>query len=258
MALKKMFLQIYEIMPLVLKKKLYSIHSIGMKMLSPIIVLKMNRGKFLSREIKNINNISNAVEFVFSFQYLTFTIKVAQVKYEITKLLEILKDIKPKTILEIGTARGGTLFLHTRIADPKANIISVDLPGGKFGGGYSEWKIPLYQSFTKNGQKIKLLRADSHNPKTFKLVKTVLADKKVDFLFLDGDHTYEGVKRDFNMYSSLVKEGGIIAFHDIVKHDPSSSCKVNKFWNELKDDHEYIEIIEDIKQKWAGIGVIYL
>ena len=103
-----------------------------------------------------------------------------------------------------------------------------------------------------------MLRADSHSPKTFKLVKTVLADKKVDFLFIDGDHTYEGVKRDFNMYSSLVKEGGIIAFHDIVEHDPRSSCKVNKFWNELKNDHEYLEIIKDRKQKWAGIGVIYL
>ena len=103
-----------------------------------------------------------------------------------------------------------------------------------------------------------MLRADSHSPKTFKLVKTVLADKKVDFLFIDGDHTYEGVKRDFNKYSSLVKEGGIIALHDIAEHDPRSSCKVNKFWNELKNDYEYLEIIENIKQKWAGIGVIYL
>ena len=245
-------------MPPVLKKTLYSIHSIGMKLLSPIIVLKINRGTFLNKEIRSINNISDAVKFAFSFQYLTFSIKVAQVKYEITKLLEILKDLNPKIILEIGTAGGGTLYLFTRIIDPEAIIISLDLPGGSFGGGYSEWKIPIYQSFTKNGQKIKLLRADSHSPKTFKLVKTVLADKKVDFLFIDGDHTYEGVKRDFNMYSSLVKEGGITALHDIAEHDLRSSCKVNKFWNELKNDHEYLEIIKDRKQKWAGIGVIYL
>ena len=258
MALKKLFLQLYEIIPPVLKKTLYSIHSLGMKLLCPIIVLKMNKGNFLNREIKNINNISNALEFAVSFQYLTFSIKLAQVKNEITKLLEILKDLNPKIILEIGTAGGGTLYLFTKILDPEATIISVDLPGGSFGGGYSKWKIPLYQSFTKKGQKIKLLRADSHNPKTFKLVKTFLADKKVDFLFIDGDHTYEGVKRDFNMYSSLVKEGGIVAFHDIMETAPGSGCKVNKFWNEIKNDYKYLEIIEDIKQKWAGIGVIYL
>ena len=110
MALKKLFLQIYEIMPPVLKKTLYSIHSIGMKLLSPIIVLKINRGTFLNKEIRSINNISDAVKFAFSFQYLTFSIKVAQVKYEITKLLEILKDLNPKIILEIGTA-GGELFI---------------------------------------------------------------------------------------------------------------------------------------------------
>ena len=110
MALKKLFLHIYEIMPQVLKETLYSIHSIGMKLLSPIIVLKMNSGKFLNREIKNIYDISNAIEFAFSFQYLTFSIKVAQVKYEIAKLLEILKDLNLKTILEIGTA-GGEHFI---------------------------------------------------------------------------------------------------------------------------------------------------
>jgi len=110
MALKKLFLQIYDIVPPVLKKTLYSIHSMGMKLLCPIIVLKMNRGKFLNREIKSINNISNAVKFAFSFQYLTFSIKVGQVKYEITKLLEILKDLNPKIILEIGTA-GGEHFI---------------------------------------------------------------------------------------------------------------------------------------------------
>jgi len=258
MALKKLLLQIYETVPRVLKKILYSIHSIGMKLLCPLIVLKINRGKFLNREIKNINNISNAVEFAFSFQYLTFSIKVAQVKYEITKLLEILKDFNPKIILEIGTARGGTLYLFTRIIDPEATIISVDLPGGPFGGGYSEWKIPLYQSFAKKGQKIKLLRANSHKISTLEKVNEILNKKRIDFLFIDGDHTYDGVKRDFNMYSSLVREGGIIAFHDIAKHDPKSNCKVNKFWNELKNDYEYLEIIENIKQKWAGIGVIYL
>ena len=258
MALKKLFLQIYEIIPPVLKKTLYSIHSIGMKLLCPIIVLKMNRGKFLNRKIKNINDIPNAIEFATSFQYLTFSIKMAQVKSEITKLLELLKDFNPKLILEIGTAGGGTLYLFTRIIDPEATIISVDLPGGSFGGGYSEWKIPLYQSFTKNRQRIKLLRADSHNPKTIKLVKTILADKKVDFLFIDGDHTYEGVKRDFDMYSKLVKKGGIIAFHDIVKVPLTSRCRVYKFWDEIKHDYEYIEIIEDKKQEWAGIGVLYL
>jgi len=48
-------------------------------------------------------------------------------------------------------------------------------------------------------------------------------------LFPDGDHSYEGVKRDFEMYSPLVRPGGIIAFHDTVFMDG-----VRRFWAELK------------------------
>jgi len=37
---------------------------------------------------------------------------------------------------------------------------------------------------------------------------------KIDLLFIDGDHRYEGVLRDFTMWSPLIKPGGFIAFHD--------------------------------------------
>ncbi len=258
MDFKNFFLLLFGKLPPYLRKPIFTIFSEGMKIFSPIICLKMNRGRFSNRKIKEINNINEAVKFATIFQYLLFSINPGQVIFEITKLLEILKDLKPKTILEIGTARGGTLFLFTRIADPEAIIISVDLPGGKFGGGYTKWKIPLYQSFAKKGQKIQLVRANSHNPKTFELLKAILDSRMVDFLFLDGDHTYEGVKRDFNKYSNLVKEGGIIALHDIAEHSPKSKCNVYKFWDEIKNDYENLEIIKDRKQKWAGIGVIYL
>jgi len=41
-------------------------------------------------------------------------------------------------------------------------------------------------------------------------VKKILAGRQVDFLFIDGDHSYEGVKKDFEMYSSLVRKGGVV------------------------------------------------
>ena len=229
-----------------------------MKLLSPIILLKLNKGKFLNKEIKKINTINDIIKFAFSFKYFGFTIRTCQVKYEIIKLLEIIKDLNSKIILEIGTAGGGTLFLFTKIAKPDTTIISIDLPDGNFGGGYKKWKIPIYQSFTKRNQKIKLFREDSHNPKTFKIVKNFLDDKMIDFLFIDGDHTYEGIKKDFEMYSVLVKKGGIIALHDIVECLPEVGCEVSKYWNEIKHDYQFLEIIKDINQKWAGIGVLYV
>ena len=124
------------------------------------------------------------------------------------------------------------------MAPSNAKIISIDLPGGPFGGGYPFWKKFLYKSFVFDNQKLYLLRKNSHSPKTLQAILKILNGEKIDFLFIDGDHTYEGVKKDFEMYSSLVKKNGIIAFHDIVKHPPETKVEVNKFWNEIKKKYK--------------------
>ena len=71
-----------------------------------------------------------------------------------------------------------------------------------------------------------------------------LADTHIDFLFIDGDHTYEGVKSDFEMYSPLVRSGGLIALHDIVPGPEGCVGGVPKYWSELKADR--FDIIDEI------------
>ncbi len=211
--------------------------------------------------IDRFSNIDDAINFSYSFNYLEVSIKPYQIKEELSKLLQVLDKVKPKILVEIGTATGGTLFLFTRITDPEAIIISIDLPEGPYGKGYSEWKINLYKSFIRDNQRIYFIRANSHEPNTLKKIKKILVNMKIDFLFLDGDHTYPGVKADFDMYSPLVKKGGIIAFHDIVKHDafhdPSAAIEIDRFWKDIKDNYKNHEIIKNVKQGWAGIGIIY-
>ena len=41
---------------------------------------------------------------------------------------------------------------------------------------------------------------------------------KIDFLHIDANHTYEGVKKDFELYSNIMNEGGIITIHDTDKN----------------------------------------
>jgi predicted O-methyltransferase YrrM len=89
-------------------------------------------------------------------------------------------------------------------------------------------------------------------------VLQILDGEKLDYLFIDGDHTYAGVKRDFEMYSPLVRSGGQVAFHDIAEHTREPSCEVDKFWNEIKQHYRHREMIENPKQGWAGIGVLFL
>jgi len=211
----------------------------------------------VSRHINDVKNIDDALNFVYSFKFLGVEFGPLQHKFEIERLLRIVDELEPSVIIEIGTSRGGTLCLFTIVAESDATIISIDMPGGPFGGGYPKWKIPLYESLARESQKIHLVRNDSHNPVVIDEVKRILGNKKVDFLFLDGDHSYEGVKRDFEMYSPLVRCGGIIALHDIVDHPVETRCEVNKFWSEVKANYEHMEIVNDWEQRWAGIGVLF-
>jgi predicted O-methyltransferase YrrM len=216
----------------------------------------------LKQKANKCNGIKDYVELAFDFlSPFTFKpsyINPSQVEEEITELLAILAKNRPKFVLEIGTAQGGTLFLFTRVSSPDATIISIDLPSGRFGGGYPKWKIPFYESFGVYKQKIHLLRKDSHVFSTVDIVERILKGFKLDFLFIDGDHTYDGVKRDFEMYSRLVRKGGIIAFHDICPHPPDTGVEVNKFWREIKKQYRHEELIHDCAQGWAGIGLVHV
>ncbi len=67
--------------------------------------------------------------------------------------------------------------------------------------------------------------------------------------------SYDGVREDFEMYSTLVKNNGIIAFHDI--STPSTvGFGVARYWNEIKSRCEYTEIVDDQNQSTVGIGLI--
>ena len=164
-------------------------------------------------------------------------------------------------MLEIGTARGGTLLTFARMCAPDAHVLSVDLPGGAFGGGYPLWKVPIYKSFAAPGQRLDLIRGDSHSSGTFVDVQRRLGDRPLDFLFIDGDHTYEGVQRDFRLYNSLVRPGGLIAFHDIAPPRPDSALvddpgDVPEFWIQLANDHETEAFVDPAGAGCFGIGVL--
>jgi len=181
-----------------------------------------------------------------------------QVRGELLEFASLLRERCPKNLLEIGTCNGGTFFLLCQLADPRATVISLDLPGGKYGGGYEGFRVPILRRMIQIGQQLHLLRTDSHASNTSNRVATALRGAPLDLLFIDGDHTYDGVKQDFEMYSPFVKSGGIVAFHDIAKHPPEMEVEVDRFWNEIKTKYNYKEIIQDPQQGWGGIGVLFV
>ena len=117
-------------------------------------------------------------------------------------------DVRPRTMLEIGTFRGGTLFIFSRLAAPDAVIVSLDLPVSLRGKLIRMAQGPLFHRFTRGQQSLHLLREDSHRPASFAHVAAIRKDRPLDFLFIDGDHAYEGVKADFELHPRPFARGG--------------------------------------------------
>jgi hypothetical protein len=93
-------------------------------------------------------------------------LRLGQFKNEIFQLLKVVEKLNAMRVMEIGTAKGGTLFLFCQVVSPTAKMISADLPGGKFGGGYPSSKNKLYKTFAKAKQEIILIRKNTHEIET--------------------------------------------------------------------------------------------
>ena len=198
--------------------------------------------------------------FVVPFNYKGLghydSISPSQVVAEIRSLFDMVRELKPKIVCEIGTDKGGTLYLWCRASESDALILSLDLPSRK---RYSERRRRLYAQFKKcKSQTLDFVAGDSHSAISKEQVSEKLGDRKIDFLFIDGDHTYEGVKKDFLIYSKFVRKGGLIAFHDIRTVRPG--CGVEEFWEELSPSISKENCWEFTKKDYgpagAGIGVI--
>jgi cephalosporin hydroxylase len=179
---------------------------------------------------------------------------------ELGALVDYLRPFSLRTVVEIGSRKGGTLVLWMLMAAQDAMVVSVDLPFGLFGGGDFTAELQNAGRFRQGTQQLHFIRGDSHLPQSKAEVDRLLQGRPVDLLFIDGDHTYAGVKQDYELFSPLVPDGGLIIFHDIMFHNANALCQVDKFWNEVKEGKIYREFIDPNhtigEGTWGGIGII--
>jgi cephalosporin hydroxylase len=174
---------------------------------------------------------------------------------EMLGLIEYLKQAKPKTICEIGTFRGGTTFLLSQALESVDTTIGVDI---------AIRNGSLMRYLKRPNQRLHLVRGSSYDATTVARVEAVLRGRLLDLLFIDGDHAYSGVSADFFAYRPLVRDGGFIAFHDIVsdyatrfgRQTSSLTGGVPVFWRQIKDVLSSREFIDDREQDGFGIGLL--
>lgn len=164
---------------------------------------------------------------------------------ELARFVEILLEHKVKSYLEIGAKHGATF--KEIVTTLGAFGVAVDLPNGPWGGNSRANLIKVCREV--GGVPV---FGDSSDPQVISKVKSL---GPFDCVFIDADHRYEAVKRDFLNYKSK-----ITAFHDIDGRGITlrdMEIGVPRFWDEIKGDYEYEEIICPSDDRKMGIGVLY-
>lgn len=114
--------------------------------------------------------------------------------------------IKPKVIVEIGACQGvASIMLGYAASMSAGHLYSYDIiEQPKWHQNIQAHKLLAFAT---------LIQAESPNIDVDELPFNV-----VDYLLIDGDHSYDGVMADYIYWSSLVRRGGYIAFHDYYSH----------------------------------------
>lgn len=186
-------------------------------------------------------------------------VPVYQDEGELNQLIELVKKLKPKHILEIGSLYGGTMWYWMH-AVKGAEIVSVDIGVGAPDSRFSDMeyaRINLWPEWEREtGCIITQIRADSTSPETVKSMKEYAP---FDFIFIDGGHYYETVISDWKNYWPMLRSGGLLAFHDIAYPDGNrDNYGVGRAWREVRDNGKWQEIIREHNPEglW-GIGVMW-
>jgi cephalosporin hydroxylase len=158
---------------------------------------------------------------------------------EFWDLLTVLNPIEPKIIVEIGVNHGGSTVFWDHLVGPDGVTIAIDILQGEIMSMFR----PEFCSYAPVSD-LHLINGDSHKYGTLAEVKKILNGRLVDFLFIDGDHSYSGCKLDYEMYSPLVREGGIIGLDDV-------SEPYQPYWDEITEPKKMFEV------KHHGLGVVY-
>ena len=186
--------------------------------------------------------------------------QAAQKRAKLEQLVQRIHAQRPGVVVEIGTMKGGTLRAWCECAADDALIVSIDLPHGEWGGGYNDDDASRFRGFRRADQRLELIQGNSHDFMVQDRLERVLDGREIDLLFIDGDHTYPGVKQDFEDYSPYVRSGGLIAFHDVIDHPNVENCDVNLLWDEIKDRYETEEFVVPGDERsygpWGGIGLL--
>jgi hypothetical protein len=150
----------------------------------------------------------------------------------------IIELIKPKVVVELGTHYGVSFFSFCEAAEKYANesyIYGIDTWSGDKQAGY--YGDEVYMRVKKYLDKYHSQRAQMVRC-SFNEAESLFNKNSIDLIHIDGLHTYEAVKEDYETWLPKLKEGGTLLFHDW--NVRKEGFGVWKLWEEIKCEEDFI------------------
>jgi hypothetical protein len=149
----------------------------------------------------------------------------------------LVSELKPDLLVELGTHWGNSYFTFCQAVEEARHstvCYAVDTwKGDRQAGFYDDRVYQLVKGYNQShySRFSYLLRS------TFNEAAAQFSDNSIDLLHIDGLHTYEAVKEDYETWSTKVRDGGVILFHDI--HARHADFSVWRLWKKLESSHAY-------------------
>ena len=171
-------------------------------------------------------------------------------EHEFKPFCQLMKDENVRSYLEIGSFSGGSIEIAAQYLPVGSRIVSIDKP----------WKLTKQERLAGILNELKASGYDTHlivGDSTES--RSIYKGRKwgpYDAVFIDGNHTYDYVKKDWENYGTL---GRIVGFHDIAKDKPPHGASA--FWQQLKTGYRHVEFISEATRARTdgafGIGVVW-
>jgi predicted O-methyltransferase YrrM len=142
---------------------------------------------------------------------------------ELFLMSQKIESPKP-VICEIGTWKGKSSYIFASALEKKNGFLySIDPFNGdgdsasrdSYQKEISKLDVSLLRNFEVTMKKYNLWNKVKVLPLLSVDARPKFNEKKIDFLFIDGNHDYEAVKKDYLLWSDLIPSGGMIALHDV-------------------------------------------
>ena len=136
---------------------------------------------------------------------------VLQLPQDLLALQEIIFNTRPRFVIEVGAAWGGSLLFYSMLMDALGGerVIAIDIY-------IPEDLKERIGSFGKVSDRITWVNGSSIEQSTIDQIKAIVGDSRETLVVLDSNHAHDHVLQELRLYSSLVGEGYYLVCADTI------------------------------------------